>query len=278
MKSNPVSSWWFVWLFPLFALLISGWLVYKYLAERGPTIRVSFDDASSIQADKTFVRFRGVNIGKVKKITISDDTREVIAIVQLQRDARNFAVEGSKFWVVSPKVSLKEITGLETFFGGTYIAAQPGKSDADEADEFKGLLMSDNTDAFENTTAYYLETPNAESVTVGDQVSFRGLEVGSVRRLGLVKGSQLVQVQVAIQNHYAKLVRSNSVFTKKAAIQAKLGLFKSEIKINSLDTIMHGGIEFNTPDEPGSVAKAHSRFMLFSGAPKDFEKWNPRLE
>jgi len=74
------------------------------------------------------------------------------------------------------------------------------------------------------------------------------------------------------------LIRTNSVFWRKAGIKADLGLFNSEIKVNSFDSIMHGGIEFFTPNNPGAVAKAQSRYPLHGEAPKDSGKWNPQLE
>ncbi len=61
-------------------------------------------------------------------------------------------------------------------------------------------------------------------------------------------------------------------------IQAKLGLFGSEIKVNSLDSIMNGGIELATPNAPAPMAKAMQKFMLENAPPKEYEKWNPKLE
>ena len=277
-KIETIKASWFVWLFPLFATAIGGWLIYKYTEDRGPVVEIAFEDASSIQAGKTFVRFRGVNIGKVKDITISSDNKDVIAIVQLHRHASHFAVAGTRFWLVSPKVGFKEITGLETFFGGAYIAAQPGNPDGEPRHDFNAQKTSDTTDEFENTTAYFLDSSNAESINQGDSVTFRGLEIGSVRRSTLAKGAQLVQVQVQIFNRYVKLIRTNSSFWRKPGVQAKLGLFKSEITVNSLDTILHGGIEVFTPDPPGPIAKRLSHFELKATAPKDYKTWNPRLE
>jgi paraquat-inducible protein B len=280
MKAEK-SSWlgsWYVWLFPLFALVISGWLVYKYFEDRGPVIRIAFDDAAAIQADKTFVRFRGVNIGKVTKIEISKDNEDVLAWVQLRKHAKNFAVKGSKYWIVSPKVNMQEVTGLETFFGGAYIAAQPGPPDGEITEDFTSLTNADNSEDFENTTAYFLETPNAEAVSEGDKVTFRGLQIGLVRRASLMKGSQLVKVQIQIQNRYVHLIRENTVFSHKVAVHAKLGLFNSELKINSFDSILHGGIEVFTPPPAGPKAKGLAHFKLYRLPPKDYQLWNPELE
>src|SRR5690349_5559480 len=100
---NRMRSNWYVWLFPLFAVGISVWLFMDFYKQRGPDVRILFEDASSIQPEKTQVRFRGVTVGQVRNVTISEDNKDVIAHVRLHRDARHLAVEGTKFWVVVPK-------------------------------------------------------------------------------------------------------------------------------------------------------------------------------
>jgi len=278
-KIKSLKSGWYVWFFPLIAILITAYLLFNFFNQQGgPHIRISFEEASSIQAGKTRVRFRGVTIGVVKDITISDDNREAIAHIVLQRDSEHFAVEGSKFWIVKPKVGFEGVSGLETLFAGTYIAVEPGKPDGDRKEDFKGQIGGESADSLEYTTVYFLESPSVESVGVGNSITFRGLEVGTITKITLSKNSQLVQIQINIQNRYVKLIRSNTVFWRKVGIQANLGLFNSQVKVNSLDSILHGGIQLSTPDNPGEMAKAMTKFPLSDAAPKDWEKWNPKLE
>jgi paraquat-inducible protein B len=256
---------------------ISGWLFIAYLNQRGPVIQISFDDASGIQVEKTQVRFRGVSIGAVKKVSISPDLKEAIVSVALRKDAENFAVEGSKFWMVLPKVDLQGVSGLETLFEGVYIAIQPGPLDAMPKDEFKGQVGLES-DSLENTIPYFLEASSVESISIGDSVTFRGLKIGAVTKVTLSKTSQFATIQINVQNRYSKLIRTNTVFWRKVGIQANLGLFNSEVKVNSIDSILHGGIDLFTPDQPGDIAKSHSRFALVAAPPKGWEKWNPKLE
>lgn len=277
-KNKYPQTSWAVWLFPVIALLISIWIAIHHFRQIGPTITILFEDAAGLQAEKTSVRFRGVDIGWLKNVEISTDTKTVIATVSLQKQATAFATEGSRFWIVTPQVSFQGIKGLDTLIEGAYIAALPGKEDSPEKLEFKGLNNSDATDPLENTTVYHLQTSNAESINAGDIISFRGLNVGSVSKVNLSKTSQLVMVQINIQNKFTKLIRTNTHFWRKSGIQANLGLFSSKVKINSLDSILHGGIEIFTPDEAGPLAKPGTRYNLNSDAPKDYEKWNPILE
>lgn len=277
-KIEKLKSGWYIWLFPVFAVGLSMWLLYDYYQSRGPTIQIHFSDASSIQAEKTKVRFRGVNIGTIKEISISDDNKEVVAHVSLNRTAKQFAVEGSKFWVVMPQVDFGGVSGLETLFAGTYISASPGNPEGEPKHVFKGHLGGESVEAIEDTVSYVLETNNVESVSEGDSVTFRGMKVGTVTKVNLSKTAQTALVQINLPAKYARLVRVNTVFWRKVGIQAKLGLFNSEVKINSLDTLMRGGIDFFTPDNVGEMAKGQAKFVLNAAPPKGYEKWNPVLE
>ena len=275
--SNVKSSW-YVWLFPLIAVSICGWLLYQHMSEQGPKIKILFEDGGNLQPEKTRIRYRGVSIGLVKRVEISPDGKKVVATARLEKSAEHFAVKGSRFWIVSPKVSFQGVTGLETLIEGNYIAAQPGKENGEKQLEFDGKVDLESEDPLEDTIAYNLEATNLESITVGDSVTFRGLKIGSVSRVTLSKSSQTILVRINIENKYAKVIRTNTLFWRKMAVKADLGLFKSEVKISSLDTLLRGGIDLFTPDAAGEMAKAGTRFALSEGPPKGWEKWNPKLE
>ncbi len=276
-KISMLRSHWYIWLFPVIALIITLGMVRKYFEEQGPEISISFPEAANIEPQKTQVRFRGVSIGTVKEVKISEDTKNVNVRVLLKKEASQFAVKGSKFWIVSPKLNIQGVSGLETIFQGVYIGAQPGEPTAEYDEEFKGQMTLEVTDPMENTSTYQLETNNAESINPNDPVSFRGLNIGSVTSVALSKTAQTVVININVQNKYARLIRVNTGFWRKVGIQAKLGLFGSEVKVNSLDSIMQGGVELFTPEPAGEMAKANHKFVLLPSPPKNYEKWNPVL-
>lgn len=268
---------WYIWLFPLFAVGITSYLFLDYFHQRGPVIHIEFPDGASIQPQKTRIKFHGVPVGEVTSVEISEDRENVVVTARLHRHVRDFAVEGTKFWLVAPKVSWQGVSGLETLIEGSYISVQPGKPDGKKTLRFKGREGTGFQDALEETTTYILETADADSITVGDAVTFRNLKVGIVSRVTLSKTSQKVLIYINVPYQYNKLIRTNTVFWKKVAVQAKLGLFKSELKIESFESLLHGGIQFFTPDPPGEKAKGQAHFDLQGGPPKDYEKWNPSL-
>ena len=222
------------------------------------------------------MRFRGVSIGVVKDVRISEDQKSVIAEVILRQDARQFAVEGSKFSLITPKLGFQGVSGLDTLIDGPYISLLPGPSDGKEKLEFRAQSTS-AAEPLDDSSPFLLETDNADSVSPGAAVTYRGLKIGSITKLYFIRNAQAVAIQLNIENRFTHLVRSNSVFWRKIGIQADLGLFGSDIKVGSMDSIVRGGIEIATPQKAGARAKALQKFALLSSAPKDSGKWNPVL-
>lgn len=272
------KNYWYLWLFPLFAVLISGWLFAEFFKERGPMIQILFQDASSLQPEKTKVRYRGVEIGLVKEVVLSKDMKSVVARIRLHRDAKQFAVEGSQFWIVMPKVGVQGITGLETIFDGTYISVSPGSENSQPKYQFIALANVETQQGLEETVPFLLENPYAGSLSVGDPILFRGLRIGSITSVELSKNAQKIIAQMNIDKKYTRLIRSNTIFWRKLAVEANLGLFNSELKLGSLDSLLNGGIECFTPTEIGERAKARTAFILREKAPKEVVSWHPSFE
>src|SRR5437899_9869028 len=127
-----------VWLVPLVAALLAGWLAVKTVLERGPTITVRFKSADGIEAGKTKLKYRDVQIGTVTSVWFSPDLKEVVATAQMEKDFAAHLVEDTRFWVVRPRIAAGSVSGLQTLLSGAYIGVDAGKSDKARR-EFTGL-------------------------------------------------------------------------------------------------------------------------------------------
>src|SRR5262245_21914747 len=126
-----------VWLVPLVAGGIAIWLAVVTLREQGPTITISFDTAEGLEAGKTKVRYKDVEIGTIAEVRLNDDLQGIVAVAKMTKQADAFMTAGTHFWVVRPRVGLGGVTGLGTLFSGTYVAIDPGKGA--RTTEFTGL-------------------------------------------------------------------------------------------------------------------------------------------
>ncbi|HEX2054958.1 MAG TPA: MlaD family protein, partial [Nitrospiraceae bacterium] len=128
----------FIWIVPIVAAVIGGWLVIKGILERGPTITITFKTAEGLEAGKTKIKYKNVDVGEVKTVKLSEDRQGVVATAEMVKEAKPYLVEDSRFWVVRPRVAGGQVSGLGTLFSGSYIGLDIGKSNTERRD-FIGL-------------------------------------------------------------------------------------------------------------------------------------------
>lgn len=195
MSKKYFSTAWLVWLFPVFSIIITGSLYSQYLKHRGPLIHIYFNDATGIEVEKTVLRFRGVNVGKVEEILLSENDKGVSIVARLDREAKHLAVDGTQFWIVQPQVDFQGVRGLETLFRGSYIRILQGQGSGDAATEFKGHSETDES----NSVVYYLRSPIVDSINPGDFIFYRGLKIGNVSEVSLAHTGQWIDIQIQIE-------------------------------------------------------------------------------
>ena len=127
-----------IWLIPLIAAITGGWLAYKYYSERGTFIVISFEQASGIEARKTPVKYKDVEVGMVRKVSLSPDLKTVRVTVEIYNDMEENLGPETQFWVVSPRITLRGVSGLQTLLSGVNIGMEPGKP-GDNKTEYAGL-------------------------------------------------------------------------------------------------------------------------------------------
>ena len=117
-----------IWLLPLCALLVTSWLIYKTLSEKGPVITINFTNADGLEIDKTKIKYLDVEIGRVTTIAINDDLKTISVTAQMNKDTDGYLTNNTQFWVVKPQIGLGGVSGLGTLLSGAYIAIKPEKA------------------------------------------------------------------------------------------------------------------------------------------------------
>lgn len=263
------------WIFPLFALVLSVWILKDFWTERGALIEIRFPDAANIEEQRTQVKYRGINVGRVEEVDLSEDGRQVVVLVRMQRTARKLAVEGSRFQLIEPQVSLDGIQGLETLIKGVYIDLEPGKPDAPQKLKFVGQPNSVVNN--EPGVTFVLRSRFLDGVSDGAPLIYRGIRVGQVQEVRLNPEAQWVETRVRLEQKYRHLVRANTSFWVKKAVQADVGLLGASLELASIEGMMKGGISMATPAPAGKLAPPGAPFLLQEEEPKNWKEWNPNL-
>ncbi|AAQ60218.1 PqiB family protein [Chromobacterium violaceum] len=235
-----------VWLIPVVAALIGGWLAVHAVLSRGPTITISFQNAEGIEAGKTRIKYKDVEIGEVTSVKLSPNRQAIVATAQLSKEAADYLAEDSRFWVVRPRVSGGGVSGLGTVLSGSYIGMDIGKSEARKTD-FVGLETPPIINADLPGQTFTLRADNLGSLNTGSPVYFRRVPVGQVVGYELDSKGGYVKVAVFINAPYDRFVSANSRFWHASGVDVSLSANGLNVSTQSLAAIALGGIAFETP-------------------------------
>ena len=264
-----------MWVVPLVAAAVAAWLVYDRVRQFGPEITIQFNDGGGLRQGQTPIKYRGVQVGEVTGILISEDREQVLVKARLQRASASLASDGAVFWIVRPQVGWGNVTGLNTVISGPEIQVLAGKGEK-QVTEFTGLERAPVAMGASGLKVI-LKAERPLSLRPNSPVFYRGVEVGVVQDLDLSRDSSAAELHLIIWQRYAGLVRTGSAFWDASGISVKGGLLKGmEIDFESFRALLAGGIEFASP-EKSPAAKAGNTFFLYTEPKKEWLAWNPRI-
>lgn len=263
-----------VWLIPIVAALVGITLVFKIIVDRGPTITVSFRTAEGLLAGKSKVRYKDVEIGEVQAIRLSPDRSEVLATIQLSKDAKSFTASDTTFWVVRPRIDASGITGLGTLVSGAYIGADAGKSE-DTSRQFIGMESQPIVTRDAAGKQFILHAQDIGSLDIGSPVLYRMIKVGRVASYNLDQDGKGISLHIFIDAPYDRFVGLNTRFWHASGINLEVNASGIKVNTMSLATLAVGGLAFQSiGDETGELANENTVFDLADNQSDAFQATN----
>ena len=243
-RRRRISS---VWLIPILAFFLAGWLLWKNKIDKGPLVTIRFETAEGIASGKTEVRCRSVPVGVVEGVTLTDSLQADVE-VRIRPDYAELLRSDSRFWVVRPRVSTSNVSGLGTLITGAYLELDPGTLESGQT-RYVGLEEPPVTSSSVPGLRLTLVAEDAGSLTVGSPIYHRGFEVGKVERRALSLKNNNVQFNVFIADRYAPLVRKGTRFWNNSGIDLTASSEGFKFRTPSVQAIVTGGATFSTPEE-----------------------------
>jgi len=241
-----------IWIIPIVALIIGLFLVYRVISETGPTILISFKAASGIEAGKTKVKFKEVEVGEVTHVDIDSDLAGVTITVSMNNNTGKYMTDQTRFWVVQPQISGGSITGLGTLLSGNYIGIDPS-TEGSKTRAFIGLERPPVIRSDEDGRDFKLHARELGGLNFGSLVYFRQIAVGNVVQYKSLDNGD-IELDVFIKTPYEKHVNAATRFWNAGGFDINLSAEGLEIKTQSLVTIINGGIAFDTVQGIGEDA------------------------
>ena len=264
----PKSRWRLsiIWLIPLVAALIGGWLAVRAIMEKGPTITISFKTAEGLEAGKTKLKYKDVEIGLVKSITLSKDLSNVIATAELVKNVKPYLVEDTRFWVVRPRISGGMVSGFGTLLSGAYISVDVGRS-KNPRSHFTGLEVPPVVRLDMPGREYVLHADDVGAFDAGVPIFFHQLPVGQVVGYELGPDGKGVTVKVFVNEPYTRFVNANTRFWNAGGVKVTMDANGIRVDTQSVVSILIGGIAFDNPPAKTTggtrPVSADTRFTLF---------------
>ena len=262
-----------IWIIPIVAVLVGGWLAAKAVLERGPAITITFKTAEGLEAGKTKIKYKDVEIGVVKTITLSPNRKGIVVTAELSKQSEEFLREDTRFFVVRPRITSGGVSGLGTLLSGGYIGMDIGKSRETRRD-FVGLEVAPIVTGEEPGRQFVLRADDLGSHDVGTPIYFRRVPVGQVVATALDKDGKGVTFTIFIGAPYDQYVTKNTRFWNASGIDVSLDATGIQVRTESVVSILVGGIAFQVePDSsPEPPADANTLFTLFPDRTQAFKR------
>ncbi len=251
-----------VWLLPLVAAFIATWLMYKSISEAGVPISITFNTAKGIEAGKTKIIYKGIQIGIVNRVEVGT-IQKIIIHAEITPEMKPWLSKKTQFWLVKPQLSLSGISGLETLVSGRYIAIAPVKGKLHK--HFVALSFPP-LDIQKKGLRLQLVTKKLGSISQGSKIYYQQMAVGEVQRYYFNTQHEEIIIDIFIEEKFAHLVKNASRFWNTSGIKINANLTEGvQISTQSLSSIIMGGISFYTPTGTENIpVKTNQRFILYS--------------
>ena len=262
---QPRSKFPIVWLVPLVAVLIGAWIGFKAWSEMGPTITITFKTADGLEAGKTKIKYKNVEIGKVASISVDHETEDVKVTAEMVKDIKSFLTDQTEFWVVRARIDASGVSDLGTLLSGAYIGIGPS-SKGKRKRNFKGLEVPPAITGDIPGKHFVLHTNNLGSIERDAPVFYRKFNVGLVEEVKLNDDGESITVRIFINAPYDQWVNKTTKFWNASGVDFSMSADGIKMDTESLVSILIGGIAFESSDlsKDATPAENNSTFKLYA--------------
>lgn len=259
----------FVWVLPLIVLGVLAWIAYESYTKKGTNITVVFKSAEGLKENVTPLEYKGLQLGKVTKISMHEDLKSVKVNILVNSDvARYVANEGSEFWIKKPTVSLTKISGLSTLISGHKIELSPKFRSQDEynqgryKDYFEGLDTQPNDDL--DSDGYYISliANDKDNVEIGTPIFYNKYQIGEI--VSKEFRYEKVFLSAYIYDKFNYLVNKSSKFVMNDALKVNYGASGLNIEFGSLYSALVGGITVLTSNKDDAKIEKDEVFQIYA--------------
>lgn len=261
---KPTTTMSRIWLIPLLVIIVGGWMVYYQWKNQGPLITIELPSATGIEVNKTPIKVRDLDIGQVKKITLKPDLDGVLVTARIDANASHLLTTNTELWVVAPRISFSEVSGLNTLLSGSYIAMSAHDDGARKL-HFVALERPPVTPAGTPGLHVTLKSDDEFAYKPGDPIIYKGFKVGEFEDAVFDIEQRVIYYDAFIEAPYHKLITENTRFWDVSGVKFVLESSGVKVETGSLETLLANGITFGIPEgvAPGEQVLENASFAIY---------------
>ncbi|MFT6132086.1 MAG: paraquat-inducible protein B [Shewanella sp.] len=206
----------------------------------------------------TAITYRGIVIGEIEKVTLTDAGVQFIARVEHHYKA--LITSDSQFWISGAELSLKGVKNVSRLVTGSVINVLPGTQITEEAMQFELASHAPDLLSQDKLKLTVVATTHT-GVSNGAQVRYKQLPIGQITSIGLSKDFSTVEYNIEIQPEFKSLLTKGSFFVPESAIAINASLEGVNVKTRDLTTMLEGAISL-IPGNSEMLLSANSTLTL----------------
>jgi len=244
------------------------------------SITIVFDDVEGLQENFSQLTYKGVNVGKVTKVSLNKKGKvEVKALIY--NDYNSIAKEGTVFFLKKPRISLQEIANVGSTVMAVNIGIIKNTNNVNKAYKTK-FIGKDSQPSINHShygTIFKVEDSTASSVNVDSPVYYKNVQIGKVLKIDLSPDASKVVLDCLIWDKYTKFIRKNSVFYDISGFEMKFSIFSdTKVESNTFTSLLKGGLVVVTPYHYNQKASSKDRFTLEKTLREDWKSISPSIK
>jgi paraquat-inducible protein B len=253
-----------VWVIPVLAALIVGYLGIKAVLNRGEVVTVTFSKAAGAKPGETQVLYQGIQAGRLLKIVPNADGRRLDFQLRLVPAAKNGLNTNARFWLIGANPNLSDLSSLKAVVSGVAIGYAPGEG-GEAADRFEGLNDAPPILPGDKGTRYTLHARTLNSIHEGSIVLFRGQPIGKAVEVKF-DGNEGFRLSVFIYQPYDALIRPGARFWKITPMHLSFTGGGISANLAPLSTLLAGGIDLGVDGAAPDARQSppDTEFTLYS--------------
>lgn len=251
-----------IWLVPIIALFVTLAIAWNAYAGRGTLIEVEFADATGITPGETALRFREITVGQVEAVHFTPDLAKVVVKLRVDKDVAAYIDDRAEFWIVRPRVTAQGVSRLDTVLTGAFIEGYWDAEVTEPKTHFAGLTRPPLIREDAKGTWIKLSMDSGDGLTEGAPILYRGIQVGRMENLRLAEDDEAVIADAFIEAPHDQRLTTSTVFWDTSGFSLSLGTQGVSLNVNSLSSLLQGGVAFDTLVSGGRAVATGAVFTV----------------